>query len=188
MTQHRHNKNDDKVPETAEVLEPAAKAHEELIPVTEVKHESDELAKAQAKATENWDRLLRLQAEMDNLKRRSERDVASAHKFALEKFVKELLPVVDSFEMALKTPASEASKVILDGIELTHKMLLDVLQKQQVKQIDPEGQPFNPEQHEAVSTQVNANVDANTVLFVMQKGYLLNDRLIRPALVVVSTT
>tara|TARA_R110000868_G_scaffold8205_7_gene42773 strand:- start:89835 stop:90377 length:543 start_codon:yes stop_codon:yes gene_type:complete len=152
----------------------------------EAGEELDELAQAEAKAAEHWDRLLRLQADMDNIKRRSERDVANAHKFAVEKFVKDLLPVMDSLEMAMKAETTEDSKALVEGIELTHKMFLDNLAKHKVKQLDPEGEPFDPDLHEAISMQDNKEVDSNTVLVVMQKGYTLNDRLVRPALVVVS--
>jgi molecular chaperone GrpE len=143
------------------------------------------LEEAQEKANEHFEQLLRLQAEIENIKRRSERELANAHKYATEKFVKELLAVVDSLEMAIQNSNDEQSS-LREGIELTHKLFLDTLAKHSVTQHDPEGEPFDPEVHEAVSMQPNAEVDANTVLQVVQKGYTLNGRLVRPALVVVS--
>ena len=147
-----------------------------------------ELAASQAKAADYGEQLLRAQAELENLRRRSERQVANAHKFSLEKFAKTLLPVVDSLEMALQTPKTVELEKFFSGIELTHKMLLDALAKQGIKQLNPMAEKFNPQLHEAMSTQVDAEAEPNTILVVMQKGYVLYDRLIRPALVVVSTT
>lgn len=148
----------------------------------------NKLNEAEAKANENWERVLRMQADMDNMQRRVERDIASAHKYALEKFVLELLPIVDSLERAIASHVSEDSSTgsLLDGVNLTLKMFTAAWEKFGVQQINPEGQAFNPEWHQAVSTQVDPNVKPGTVLSVLQKGYLLNNRLIRPALVVVS--
>jgi molecular chaperone GrpE len=147
---------------------------------------TDELAEAQAKAAEHWDHLLRTQAEMENLKRRSERDMVNAHKFALEKFIKNLLPILDSLEMALQATAPTEAKSAFEGVALTHKMFLDMLEKQGVKQLNPMGENFNPHEHQAVTTQVKEEVAPNTILAVMQKGYALHERVIRPALVMVS--
>lgn len=146
-----------------------------------------ELAAAQAKANDYWERLLRLQAELDNAQRRGERELISVHKFALEKFAKALLPIVDSLEMALQMPATQNLEAALFGITLTYKMFLDILEKQGIKQLNPVDEVFNPQQHEAVTTQAKADVAPNTITCVMQKGYTLHDRLIRPALVVVAT-
>ncbi len=146
------------------------------------------LDEADAKANENWERVLRMQADADNLQRRVERDVANAHKYALEKFVLELLPVIDNLERAISAHISEesGSGTLLDGVSLTLKMFQSAVEKFGVEQVNPENAPFNPELHQAVSTQEDASVKPNTVLQVLQKGYLLNNRLIRPALVVVS--
>lgn len=143
------------------------------------------LTEAEEKATQYWDKLLRIQAENENTLRRVERDVANAHKFGLEKFANELLPVIDSLERSL-TLATTQDDPVLEGVEMTLKMLHSVLTKFGIEQVNPEGQAFNPEQHQAVSTQVDSTTKPNTVLSVLQKGYLLNKRLIRPALVVVS--
>lgn len=154
-------------------------SHEEL---------EQKLTAAEEKASQNWDRMLRIQAEMDNLQRRVERDIANAHKYALEKFVLELLPIIDSLERAIEAHLNEdsASGSLLDGVSMTLKMLYAALEKFSVQQVNPERQPFNPEHHQAVSTQADPNVKPGTVLTVLQKGYLLNGRLIRPALVVVA--
>lgn len=145
------------------------------------------LAESETKATQYWERLLRMQAETDNAARRAERDIANAHKYALEKFVLELLPVIDSMERSLQISADDVSaKAVLEGIELTLKMFYTTLQKFGVEQVSPENEAFNPEQHQAVSVLADPKVKPNTVISVLQKGYLLNNRLIRPALVIVS--
>lgn len=145
------------------------------------------LTDARSKADEHWDQCLRLQADIDNLRKRSERDLVNAHKFALEKIAAELLPVKDSLEMGL-TAAGENSDIakLMEGGELTLKMLGSVLEKFNIKEINPLDEKFNPDYHEAMSMQERADVEPNTVVVVMQKGYMLNDRLIRPAMVMVS--
>lgn len=142
----------------------------------------------QRELIEARDAVLRVQADMQNLRRRTERDVENAHKFALERFVGEMLPVVDNLERGLAAfeAAHEERNTLSEGVELTLKNLLDVLRKFQVEPIEPNGQPFNPELHEAMSAVPNPEVAPNTVLDVFQKGYQLNGRLIRPAMVVVS--
>ncbi|MDR3478565.1 MAG: nucleotide exchange factor GrpE [Gammaproteobacteria bacterium] len=145
------------------------------------------LTESEEKATQYWERLLRMQAETDNAARRAERDIANAHKYALEKFVLDLLPIIDSMERSLQISADDASaKAVLEGIELTLKMFYTTLEKFGVEQVSPEGQAFNPELHQAVSVLEDAKVKPNTVISVLQKGYLLNNRLIRPALVIVA--
>jgi len=143
------------------------------------------LTEAEEKADHNWDRVLRIQADMDNMQRRVSRDIENAHKYGLEKFVLELLPIVDSLERATLL-SSDQQHSVLEGVTLTLKMLYSAFEKFGIQQIDPLSSPFNPELHQAVSTDVDATVAPNTVLSVLQKGYLLNSRLIRPALVVVS--
>lgn len=147
------------------------------------------LEDARNKADEHWNQLLRVQAEMENLRRRAERDVESAHKYALEKFAAALLPVKDSLEMGITAAANaegDVAKRLKEGSELTLKMLASALEKFGVKEVDPVGQPFNPDMHQAMTMQPSADHPANTVLAVMQKGYTLNERLLRPAMVVVS--
>lgn len=146
------------------------------------------LEDARGKADEHWDLYMRTQAEMENMRRRAERDVQNAHKFGLEKFINELLPVMDSMElgMAAADAEAEAVKPLLEGMQLTLKMFQSVLDKMGVTTVNPQNEAFNPEFHQAMSMQETAEVEPNTVLAVMQKGYVLNERLVRPAMVVVS--
>ena len=134
------------------------------------------------------DQSLRAVAELQNVRRRAEQDVEKAHKFALEKFAGDLLPIVDTLERALEmsNPEDEAIKPMREGIELTLKMFHDTLKRYQLEAIDPHGEPFNAEQHQAMAMQESADVEPNSVLKVFQKGYQLNGRLLRPAMVVVS--
>lgn len=132
---------------------------------------------------------LRALADTQNARRRAEKDVESAHKFALDKFCNALLPVVDNLERAQQAADvsdDEAVKSILQGVELTHKSFIDVLNKFNLEQVDPLGEPFDPQFHQAITMVENPDAEPNSVLDVMQKGYILNGRLIRPAMVVVS--
>jgi molecular chaperone GrpE len=134
------------------------------------------------------DQSLRMAADLQNVRRRAEQDVEKAHKFALEKFANDLLPVVDSLERGLEltSPDDEAIKSVREGIELTLKLFHDTFKRFQLETIDPHGAPFNPEHHQAMAMQESTNVEPNSVLKVFQKGYLLSGRLLRPAMVVVS--
>lgn len=147
-----------------------------------------ELQQSKAQLAEQHDLMLRIKAEADNTRRRATMDVEKAHKFALEKFSADLLPVVDNLERALSfiNREDESQKSLAEGVELTLKSLLDGLAKNGVIQIDPQGEPFNAEKHQAMSMIPNPDVPANTVVFVMQKGFELNGRLLRPAMVGVS--
>ena len=146
------------------------------------------LSDAQATVEEQKDSVIRAAAEVDNIRRRAAQDVEKAHKFALEKCSNELLPVIDNMERALvgADKADEATKPLFEGVELTLKSFLSAVEKFGVKQIDPMGEAFNPEQHQAIGMQPSAEFPANTVMLVMQKGYQLNERLLRPAMVMVS--
>lgn len=146
------------------------------------------LAKAEATINDQKDSVLRAKADSDNARRRANAEVEKARKFALEGFAGELLSVVDNLERALQSvdPENDALKGIVEGVEITHKSFVSTLDKFGVKSVDPTGETFNPEQHQAMSMQESADVAPNTVLAVMQKGYILNDRLLRPAMVVVS--
>ncbi|WFF40951.1 nucleotide exchange factor GrpE [Salinicola endophyticus] len=135
--------------------------------------------------TEAKDQSMRAAAEAQNARRRAEQDAEKARKFALEKFVKELLPVVDSLEKGLES-MQEVDETHREGVSMTLKMQLDALAKFGVEQIDPQGEPFDPQFHEAMSMVPNPELDPNTVMDVMQKGYTLNGRLVRPAMVIVS--
>lgn len=147
-----------------------------------------QLKLAQKKAEENWDKAVRAQAEMENLKRRTQKDLENAHKYGLEKFSKELLAVIDSLELGIQASTSDNPEVIAlrQGSELTIKQFEAVFAKFNIEALDPTGKVFNPELHQAMTMQPNADVEPNTVLNVFQKGYILNGRLIRPAMVVVS--
>lgn len=149
------------------------------------------LEDARAKADEHWDMLLRTQAEMENVRRRAERDVQNAHKYGIEKLVGELVPVLDSMEFGLAAiggleNADDTTVKLVEGMELTLKMFRDAMSRFGVSHLDPVGEPFNPEYHQAMSMVESQEAAPNSVLAVMQKGYLLNERLIRPAMVVVA--
>ncbi|TAL42274.1 MAG: nucleotide exchange factor GrpE [Methylovulum sp.] len=147
-----------------------------------------ELAEAKQKAQDNWDKALRIQAEMENLKKRTQKDLEDAHRFALTSFAKELLSVLDSLVLGLQaaTGDSEEVKKFREGSELTIKQFESVFAKYNIVAIDPLGQPFNAEHHQAMVMQVVEGAEANTVVNVFQKGYILNGRLLRPAMVVVA--
>jgi molecular chaperone GrpE len=146
------------------------------------------LEDARGKADEHWDQVVRLQAEMDNLRKRSERDLANAHKFALDGFANELLPVKDSLEMGLAAFDVEGAETgtLREGVELTLQMLSNAMDKAAIKEVNPQDERFDPDFHQAMSIQEREDADPNTVVTVVQKGYTLNGRLIRPAMVIVS--
>ena len=154
--------------------------------------ETDELSELEALQEEvamAKDAALRAQADAINAQRRAELDVEKARKFALERFANDLLPVVDNLERALEASAgsdAEGIAAVVEGVELTLKGLVDVLAKNGVTPVDPHGEPFDPQVAQAMSMIENPDVEPNTVIAVMQKGYLLKDRLLRPAMVMVS--
>lgn len=153
---------------------------------------ADELEKKLIAAEETIqlqkDSVLRAKADSDNVQRRAQAEVDKARKYALEKFAGELLSVVDNLERAIAAVdgQNEEIKPFLEGVEMTQKSLLNTFEKFGIQSIDPQGEVFNPEQHQAMSMQENDELPANTVMAVMQKGYLINDRLLRPAMVMVS--
>ena len=146
-----------------------------------------QLVEAQKSAKDNWNKLLRSQAEMENLKRRTAKDLEQAHKYALDGFVKALLEVKDSLSMGLKSAMDKNATLehTIEGLELTNKVFNSTLEKFGVEPIDPIGETFNPELHEAVTMVAMPNKESNTVLEVVQVGLTLNDRLVRPAMVIV---
>lgn len=146
------------------------------------------LEDARARADDAHNQVLRLRAEMENMSRRQAKELENAHKFALENFVKELLQVRDSLELGQAAAAADDADIskLREGTELTLKLLRDVMSKFGVERIDPEGEPFNPEYHQAMAMQPRSDLAPNTVVNVVQSGYLLNGRLMRPALVMVS--
>jgi molecular chaperone GrpE len=146
------------------------------------------IAELQGEVAAARDQALRAQADAQNAKRRAEQDVEKARKFALEQFTKELLPVVDNLERALEAASGEDEvlKPIAEGVELTLKSFLDAMGRFKIECIDPQGEPFDPNLHQAMSMVENDEVEPNSVIAVMQKGYTLNGRLVRPAMVMVS--
>ncbi len=150
----------------------------------------DQLQAALEEVEKFKDVALRAEAEMQNMQRRTSRDVENAHKFGLERFLQNLLPVVDSIEKAIEaseqTTAEGAEDAIAEGVRLCHKLLVDVLSKEGVETVDPIGAPFDPNEHQAMSMVENPNMEPNSVFAVVQKGYKLNGRLVRPAMVMVT--
>ena len=146
------------------------------------------IGQLQVDAAEAKDAALRAQADAQNIKRRAEQDMEKARKFALEGFCKELLPVIDNLERALEAaPADEdVVRPIAEGVELTLKSFVDAMSKFKIEVVNPLGEPFDPDFHQAMSMVENGDVEPNTVTMVMQKGYTLNGRLVRPAMVMVS--
>ena len=162
---------------------------DELIPVNQAEWEAlqAELDQALAKADENWKLYLSAHADMENMRKRTERDVQNAHKFALERFSGELLPVRDSLEMGLAAAQDHVDVAKLrEGMDLTLKQLASAMEKFGIHAIDPLGEKFDPTHQEAMAMVPTREAEPNTVVQVVQKGYLLNDRLIRPAKVLVA--
>jgi len=166
-------------------LNEEASAVEEAEQGDESSDASTDLEKAEVAATENWDRYLRTAAELENVRKRASRDVENAHRFALERFSRELLAVRDSLEMGI---AAEGASVesLLEGSEATLKILGGTMQQFGIEVVDPVGEPFDPDFHEAISMQPSDDVEPGSVVIVVQKGYSLNGRLLRPAMVVVA--
>lgn len=146
------------------------------------------LLKSEATVKDQKDSVLRAKADIENMRRRTEQEIEKARKFALERFAGELLPVIDNLERAIESgdKENEAVKPMLEGVELTLKTMSDTVAKFGLKEINPEGETFNPEFHQAMSLQESADHEPNTVMLVMQKGYELNGRVVRPAMVMVS--
>ena len=147
-----------------------------------------ELEKAQATIKEYWDQMMRLRADIDNQRKRAERDLENAHKYALKTFIENLLPIIDSMEMGQQAAGAGNASMdsIREGMDMTMNMFVQVLEKHGLAQINPVGEGFDPERHQAISMVENPEAESNTVVEVMQKGFALNDRLVRPAMVVVA--
>ncbi len=164
-----------------ENLEPASEQGEAVD--VDVVALQGQLEAAEAKANEHWEQILRLKADIENQRRRCEKQVEDAHKYAVQRFVENLLPVKDSLEMGLQAEGDLGQ--IREGIELTLKQFQTVMDKFNIEVVDPLGQPFNPELHQAMGMQASPDYDNNMVMAVMQKGYTLNGRVVRPAMVMV---
>ena len=144
------------------------------------------LEAAEKKAADNWDKYLRAAAEIENVRKRATRDVEHARKFALESFARELLGVKDTLEMGIQAAENADAESLLEGKQATLKMLASTLERFGITELDPEGEPFDPEFHEAMTMQPSPDAEPGSVLTVVQKGYALNGRLLRPAMVIVA--
>ncbi len=169
----------------SEVVEEAAESAGEEISVAEL---LERLATAEQTVADQKDGVIRAKAEVDNIRRRSAQEVEKARKFALEKFANELLPVIDNMEMALQhaNREDEALTSMIEGVELTLKTLIDAVKKFGIEVVSPQDETFDPEKHQAMGMQEVEGVAPNTVVAVLQKGYELNGRLLRPAMVMIS--
>ena len=156
------------------------------VPLEEADMPHSELELAQANAQENWDRYLRTAAELENVRKRAGKDVENAHRYALERFGRELLAVKDSLELSLLAAESASAESLLEGSKATLRILGGTLQQFGIEELDPAGEPFDPEFHEAISMQPSDGAEPGSVLTVVQKGYSLNGRLLRPAMVIVA--
>ncbi len=184
--ENRNEQVEDELKEATEAAVEEAQAESEV-----VEGEESEVDALRAQVKEAQEQMLRSQAEMQNVRRRAEIDVEKAHKFALEKFVKELLPVADSLEKAVESTegsedAGELVASIREGVEMTLNLFMNSLGKFNVEQLNPVGEPFDPQQHEAMSMVPSPDAEPNSIVAVVQKGYLLNGRVVRPAMVVVA--
>jgi molecular chaperone GrpE len=167
--------------------EPEEEAHlEDVVPeaidetVEEQENIEQQLEKAQETIKDYWDQMMRLRAEIENNRKRAERDIENAHKYALKTLIENLLPIIDSMEMGQNAAVAD------NATALTMNMFVQVLEKNGLQQIDPLGEKFDPERHQAISMIEADGAESNSVIEVMQKGFLLNDRLVRPAMVVVA--
>ncbi|MEL6711061.1 MAG: nucleotide exchange factor GrpE [Pseudomonadota bacterium] len=187
MSEQESGQQDIPVTPEAEATETSTDAEKPAAPLS-AEALSAKLAQAEEKIAQQQDQLLRGQADVENLKRRHTQALEKAHKFGAEKIVSDLLGVWDSLELGLQAAQDEQADVakLREGTALTLKMLTDAMQKQGVEQNDPQGEPFNPELHQAMSMQPRDDVEPDTVIQVVQKGYSLNGRLVRPAMVMVS--
>ncbi len=147
-----------------------------------------QLERTQETVKDYWDQIMRLKAEMENNRKRAIRDVENTHKFTLKNFTEALLPVIDSMDMGQQAAASENASLesIVEGANMTATMFVQVLEKHGLKRLNPVGEKFNPEQHQAISMIEDENVESNHIISVMQKGFSLNERLVRPAMVIVA--
>ena len=174
-------------PQMEEAQEATEMSEQEVL-VAKVAELEAALMASQAKVKEQQDSVVRAAADVENMRRRATQDVEKAHKFALEKFAKELLPVIDNLERAVQSAdaENEAVKPVLEGVELTQKSFISSVEKFGLVALDPQGEAFDPEKHQAMAMQPSNEVKPNHVMAVLQKGYELNGRVIRPAMVMVA--
>lgn len=178
---------EEQIPTVEETLETAEEALEDA-QETVTKDVEALLAETRVEADKHKDMALRIQADMENLRRRTRIDIESAHKYALDKFVNALIPALDSMEMGMDASSKKDASLesIREGIDMTFKQLIDVLGQFNVERVDPKGEKFNPELHEALTMIPSPDHESNTVVDVIQKGYTLNERLVRAARVIVA--
>ena len=195
MIDETSTKKDDVTKDTADASEASINVENEAAEADEIAGQGartscdiDDNASLETQLEELNEALLRSQADLQNGRRRAERDIENAHKYAIEKFIKDLLAVVDSMDRALELAATTDGfdAAMLDGTQMTHKLLLDTVSRHGVEAIDPIGEPFDPQQHQAMSMMESEDQEPNTVTAVMQKGYKLEGRVIRAAMVVVT--
>jgi len=179
--------NEEQIPTAEEALEASEEALEQAQDAVSEDIEAL-LAESRSEADKYKEMALRIQADMENLRRRTRLDVENAHKYALDKFVNALIPAMDSMEMGMEAASKEEASIesIREGIDMTFKQLLDVLGEFNVERIDPKGEKFDPQLHEAMTMIPSPDHESNTVVDVIQKGYTLNERLVRPARVIVA--
>jgi molecular chaperone GrpE len=180
----RHEAETAETPPGQAATEPAMEAAE---PGGDTGDGASELALALAKAEENWDRYVRAAAELENVRKRASKDVENAHRYALERFGRELLPVKDSLELGLSSADNASVESLLEGSQATLKILGTTMQQFGIEELDPAGEPFDPSVHEAISMQPSDDVEPGSIVTVVQKGYTLNGRLLRPAMVIVAS-
>jgi len=166
--------------------EPTTVLPETAAQLVELERLQQALAESEARAKSHWEQYLRAVAELDNVRKRAQRDIESANRYGVEKLAQELLPVKDSLELAVQNATRADAKSLREGQEATLQLLARALEKLGVTVIDPEGEPFDPARHEAMMAQESTTAEPNSVLKVVQPGYELNGRLLRPARVIVS--
>lgn len=154
--------------------------------LVELEQLKTQLAAAEEQARNHWDQYLRSVAELENIRKRAQRDVEAAHRFGVEKLVQELIPVKDSLDLAVENAGKADAAALVEGQAATQRLLAKALEKIGVTEIDPVGQPFDANLHEAMAAQPSATAEPNSVLGVVQRGYVLNGRLLRPARVIVA--
>jgi molecular chaperone GrpE len=166
--------------------EPTAVLPETATELVELERLQQELAQSEERSKNHWDQYLRAVAELDNVRKRAQKDIESANRYGLERFILELLPVKDSLELAVENAGRGDAASIAAGQEATLQLLKTALTKQDVKTLEPLGEPFDPSRHEAMMAQPSASAEPNSILKVVQPGYELNGRLLRPARVIIA--
>ena len=190
-TENKEKPNTEEQSKTEQPVQGSSESEQELEEQSIEQGEKNDIDAEDKEEDENLQYLkninLRLQADIENIRKRHQKELSAAHKYGQEKLMRELLPVLDSFEMGVHSvEENEANKALLEGMKLTGKMLKESLQKHQLSSIEPQGEKFNPELHEAMTSMPVAGVEENIIVEVIQKGYTLPDRLLRPARVIVA--